>query len=252
VLDVLIVVYLIYLLYKLVKGTPAFNIFIGVVLLSLVYMVVDFLNMRLLSSVFGVFAVSGVLLFVIIFQPEVRRFLLLLGNNTQKGRMQFLNKIFGDDLDLLDDDEKLMIQRLRDSMSTLSRQKIGALIVLMPEMNDEVFSGSGVKLDAMISEQLIENIFQNKSPLHDGAVIISNNRIHSASVVLPVSKSTTINKSLGLRHRAALGVSETTNAAAYIVSEETGKISYAYKGKLYIGIDPKDLPILLEKHLADS
>jgi len=120
----------------------------------------------------------------------------------------------------------------------------------MPEMVEDIFSGSGEVVDAKVNQLLIENIFDKGAPLHDGAMIISGDRIHSASVVLPVSKSTDINRNLGLRHRAALGVSEASNGVAYIVSEETGKISYAHKGKLYIDINHSDLEGLIKTHLS--
>lgn len=252
VLDILIVGYLIYFVYKRLKGSVGFNIFIGVLLLALMYTVVRYLKMNLLSTLLGSFFQIGAVIFVIVFQPEVRRFLLMIGENTQQRRVQFLDKFFGKEISAVDEKISSIAQNIADAMVNLSRQKEGALIVIIPELIEDTISGSGVTVDAKVSEMLIENIFQKNAPLHDGAMIITGDRIHSASVILPVSNSTEIDQSLGLRHRAALGISEATTAAAYIVSEETGKISYAHKGRLYVDINPKDLVVLLKTHLTQS
>lgn len=208
--------------------------------------------MGLLSTLLGSFFQIGAVIFVIVFQPEVRRFLLMIGENTQQRRVQFLDKFFGKEISAVDEKFAKIAENIASAMITLSEQNEGALIVIIPEMIEDTFSGSGIVVDAKVSEMLIENIFQKNAPLHDGALIIAGDRIHSASVVLPVSNSTSIDQNLGLRHRAALGISEATTAAAYIVSEETGKISYAHKGKLYIDINRKDLIFLLKSHLTQS
>lgn len=229
-----------------------FNIFIGVLLLALMYTVVRYLKMDLLSTLLGSFFQIGAVIFVIVFQPEVRRFLLMIGENTQQRRVQFLDKFFGKEITAVDEKFAAIAQQIANAIVSLSKEKEGALIVIIPEMIEDTISGSGVTVDAKVSELLIENIFQKNAPLHDGAMIITGDRIHSASVILPVSNSNQIDQNLGLRHRAALGISEATNAAAYIVSEETGKISYAHKGKLYVDINSKDLVVLLKTHLTQS
>ena len=244
--------YLIYFVYKRLKGSVGFNIFIGVLLLGATYAIVRYLKMDLLSTLLGSFFQIGAVIFVIVFQPEVRRFLLMIGENTQERRVQFLDKFFGKEISAVDEKFAQLAENIAGAMINISRQGEGALIVIIPEMIEDTFSGSGVIVDAKVSEMLIENIFQKNAPLHDGALIIAGDRIHSASVVLPVSNSTSIDQNLGLRHRAALGISEATTAAAYIVSEETGKISYAQKGKLYLDVNHKDLVTLLKSHLTQS
>ena len=216
------------------------------------YAVVRYLKMDLLSTLLGSFFQIGAVIFVIVFQPEVRRFLLMIGENTQQRRVQFLDKFFGKEISAVDEKFAQLAENIAGAMINISRQGEGALIVIIPEMIEDTFSGSGVIVDAKVSEMLIENIFQKNAPLHDGALIIAGDRIHSASVILPVSNSTNIDQNLGLRHRAALGISEATTAAAYIVSEETGKISYAHKGKLYLDVNHKDLVVLLKSHLTQS
>lgn len=250
VVDALIVGYLLYLLYKLLKGSVGYNIFIGLILLSVTYLAVDTFKLRMLSWILGSIFQLGAIILIIVFQPEIRRFLLMIGNNTLKGRNQFLSRFFGKEISAVDEQYKIMATTIKNALVKLSKRRAGALVVLMPDMNEEILSGSGVKIDAKISEMLIENIFENKAPLHDGAMIITADRIHSASVILPVSKNTRIDPNLGLRHRAALGISETTTAVAYIVSEETGQISYAHKGKLFIDIPTNDLEALIKTHLT--
>ena len=206
--------------------------------------------MYFLSALLGSFFQIGAVIFVIVFQPEVRRFLMLFGENTLQRRGQFLDKFFGKEIGAVDEKISGIADQIAAAMNDLSRTRTGALIVIVPELNEYSFTGSGVIVDAKLSTMLIKNVFAKNAPLHDGAMIINGDRVHSASVILPVSKNDSINKNLGLRHRAALGISEATNAAAYIVSEETGKVSYAYKGKLYTDIAAKDLSALLKTHLS--
>lgn len=216
----------------------------------MLYATVRYFKMNLLSTLLGSFFQIGAVILIIVFQPEVRRFLMMFGENTLQRRGQFLDKFFGKEISAVDEKIGEIADQIGGAMKIMSKDRTGALIVIVPELNDQTFSGSGVMVDAKLSQMLVENIFQKNAPLHDGAMIIHNDRIHSASVILPVSNNTAINKNLGLRHRAALGITEATNAAAYIVSEETGKISYAYKGKLYTDIDHKDLIPLLKTHLS--
>lgn len=245
----LIVAYLMYLIYKLLKGTLAFNIFIGVALLYVVYLLVIFLDMKLLSLVLGKFVGFGVIILIIIFQPEVRRFLLILGNSTLKGRLNFLNRFLGDNV-TKDSQSSLKAAEIGKVLVEMSEEKTGALIVISDSMNVEAYKSSGVLIDAELNAPLLKSIFSKFSPLHDGAVIISGGRIVQASTVLPVSDSMNLPQDIGLRHRAAVGISENTNFAAFVVSEETGKISYAFEGVLYREIDERELNKLLKKHLG--
>lgn len=249
VLDLVIVTYLVFVIYKLLRGTAAFNIFVGVLLLYLVYWLVDILDMTLLSLVLGKFVGYGFLMLIIIFQPEVRSFLVMLGNTTLKGRGKFIEQIFGTELETHSKKTISLVKAVSDAMIAMSKEKIGALIVLSNNQNVRFFDSSGTRIGAIISEQLIRSIFEKSAPLHDGAMIISEDKIYSASVILPVTKNTSISKDLGLRHRAAIGVTETANVVAFIVSEETGEISFASKGKLYRNIDPTVMQSYLNKHI---
>jgi uncharacterized protein (TIGR00159 family) len=247
ILDILIVGYLIYLIYKLLKGSIAFNIFIGVTLLYVVWRLVELLQMDLLSLFLGQFVSVGVILLIIIFQPEVRRFLLLLGNTTLRQRLNFLERIF----DRKSEQKRMYvaeIQAVKKAIVRMARNKTGALIVITKDLNLELFAGSGTQLDAKISQPLIESIFQKESPLHDGAVVIAHNRIRAASVILPVSANPDLPKSVGLRHRSAVGVTENTNVVSFVVSEENGKISFAHEGKLERGITQIELTNLLQQY----
>jgi uncharacterized protein (TIGR00159 family) len=253
ILDILIVGYLIYQIYKLLRGSVAFNIFIGVILIYVLSWLVKMLEMDLLSSLLGQFVSVGVLMLLIIFQPEVRRFLLILGNNTLRQRSNFFNRLLSGKLNIFESDVLSQnAEAINKAILRMSRTKTGALIVFANNLNLEYFSNSGVVLNAKISQPLIESIFNKESPLHDGAVIISDNKIHSASCVLPLSSNPDLPKSAGLRHRAAVGVTENSNVSAFIVSEESGAISYAVHGKLARKISEKRLKELLIKQVAPS
>ncbi len=232
IVDIVVVLILIWQIYKLLRGTIAFNIFIGVMLLYGVWYAVSHLEMRLLTFLLGPFVGFGVLILIIIFQPEVRQFLLLIGNNTLKNRFTFIEKLWGEQLVV--DDSVLMrqIEEVMFAMQYFKESKIGALIVVSHNEGTPIWNNSGQVVDAKISSQLLKTIFQKESPMHDGAAILVNNRVHSVSVILPVTESLSIDADLGLRHRAAVGVSEKTNAIAFIVSEENGEWSYAQAGKL--------------------
>jgi len=225
ILDILIVGYLIYQLYKLLRGSIAFNIFIGMILVYIVWWIVRLLEMDLLSQLLTQFVSVGVLMLLIVFQPEVRRFLLILGNTTLKQQSNFISRLLNRTVVINEQEGEGTVKALKDAMIRLSEHKTGVLIIVSSNLNLEFFGGSGVILNANISQPLLESIFNKESPLHDGAVLINENKIHSASVVLPLSSNSNLPKSAGLRHRAAVGVTENTDVAAFIVSEETGNIS---------------------------
>ncbi len=232
VVDVLIVLFLVYQLYKLLKGTIAFNIFIGVLMLYLIWLVVSVLQMKLLTFILGPFIGFGVLIVIIIFQQEVRQFLLMLGANTLKNRFGFLQKLWGDQWSMDDSDLMRSVDEVLFAMTYLSETKTGALLVFSNNKDISIWNNSGQIIDSRITSQLLKSIFQKESPMHDGAVVVCNNRIYSASVILPISESKSLPDQLGLRHRAAIGVSEKTNATAFVVSEERGDWSMASKGFL--------------------
>lgn len=248
ILDIIIVGYLIYQLFKLLRGSIAFNIFIGVVSIFVVSLLVKFLEMELLSMILGQLFSVGVIMLLIVFQPEVRRFLLLLGNSTLRQRSNIFSRFLDSSFKTDAADSQIERQALRKAVLRMSRNKTGALIVLSNNFNLNAFEDSGVRLDAKITQPLIESIFSRDSPLHDGAMVINNNQIYAASCVLPISKQTDLPSKLGLRHRSALGISEETTVAVLIVSEETGAISFAHQGKLTYKINEEELNKLLDEH----
>lgn len=252
VLDILIVAYLIYSVYKLLRGSIAFNIFIGVITLFFIWWVVGALEMDLLKSLLNQFASVGVIILIIVFQPEVRRFLLLLGNNTLRRRSNLLRRLLDRNLSSSEDQRprRSEIQEIKSALLSMSRKKCGALIVVSKDMDMEVFNNTGIQLSARISKPLLESIFAKESPLHDGAVVISNHLVEAASCILPVSDTTALPQSLGLRHRAAVGITERLGVVTFVVSEETGTISFASKGKLERPVDEERLEELLKLHCA--
>ena len=227
VLDVLLVAWLLYRLYHLVKGTAALNIFFGILSIYLVYLVVDALNMKMLSKLLGQFTGVGVIALMIVFQQELRRFLLMLGKTGFSGQRRWLRKLFN--TGSTERDYKLKTDILITAVENLQKSKTGALIVITEQADTGLPTG-GVKLNAELTSDLLENIFFKNSPLHDGAVVIHGNKVLAARVILPLTESVNLPQNLGLRHRAAIGSSELYDVNAVVVSEQTGKISFVHKG----------------------
>ena len=247
-LDVTIVGFLLFQSYKLLRGSVAINIFIGVVTLIVLSWIVRSLNMELLSSIIGLLISTGVIILIIVFQPEVRRFLLLLGNNTLRQRSKFLDTLL--DREAADNQgNKESAEQLKKALFSMSKRKEGALIILNKKANLEGIAQTGVRLNADISRPLLENIFFKNSPLHDGAMLIENDKIIAAGCILPLSDSMDLPQSVGLRHRAAVGITERTEVAAFVVSEETGTISLAVNGKLYRRLSKEKVDELVDLHL---
>jgi diadenylate cyclase len=249
VIDILIVGYLMYQIYRLLKGNIAFNIFIGVLTLYVVWWLVNQLQMDLLEAILRQFVSVGVIIIVIIFQQEIRRFLLFLGNSTLRQRSQFLGRMLDRNMEPAEELDR-HVRAIKSAILRMSRNKTGALIVLMQDVMLDGILNSGIDLGADISEQLLESIFNKASPLHDGAVMVNQGKVLAASCILPVSENPNLPKSAGLRHRAAVGVTERFGVAAFIVSEETGYISYAFDGRLYRKLNEDRLLELLRKHIA--
>ncbi len=248
ILDILIVGFLIYQIYKLLRGSIAFNIFIGVILIYVVSWLVKALQMDLLSLILGQLVSVGVLMLLIVFQPEVRRFLLLLGNSTLRQRSNVFSRLIDKNFNTKQEENQEDVLSIKKALLHMSQSKIGALIVFSNSFDLEMFKNSGVALDAKITSSLIESIFNKESPMHDGAMVISGNKIQRASCVLPLSTNSQVPRSTGLRHRAALGVSETTNVAVFIVSEENGQIAFTHNGILKTKLTESELTELLMTH----
>ncbi len=244
ILDIVLAAILLYLLYNLLKGTVAINIFFGIMAIFLVWKIVDALEMELLSQLLGAFFSVGFIAMIINFQPESRQFLWALGKPgfISKRKKKFLWwKIYDPGMARFD------INKIIQACQHMSHDKQGALIVLTRQNELMTIKETGELINSEVSVELLENIFFPNSPLHDGAVIISGNKIKAARCVLPVSKSVKISSAIGLRHRAAVGITEQSDAVAVVVSEQTGKISYAIDGKLTRNVQPAGLHDFLEE-----
>lgn len=247
-LDILLVAVLLYVLYNLIKGTTAVKVFWGLGLIYIVWVVVTALEFKLLSSIFGKFINVGIITIVIIFQQEIRKFLLLIGSTHfwKKHYSIFTIK------DALTDNvtSHIPLNVLQDACYNMGRNKTGALIVITQKDDLNLYEQSGLPVNAPVTEYMLESIFFKNAPMHDGAVIIKNNFIKSAKCILPVSESENIPPHAGTRHRAALGISEQTDALAIVVSEQTGNVSVVKEGKLYYNIPHKEFIPLMEKLLV--
>jgi len=238
-----------YQLYKLAKGTVAINIFIGVMAIYLVWQIVKALQMEMLSEILGQFIGLGVLAIVIVFQQEIRKFLLFIGTSNLRSRSSFFKQVrfFKEEQVLFTD-----IDSIVKACVSMSKTKTGALIVIeRTNKLDYLFNNSGDRMNAEVSKPLLESIFYKNSPLHDGAVIISRNKIMATRVILPVSTSHNIPSRLGLRHRAALGITENTDAVCLVVSEETGEISHIRDGNITIKKSPLELTQLVKEDISN-
>lgn len=250
IIDILLVLYLLYELFNFIKGTAGINIFFGIIAVYIIWKLVIYLEMPMLSEILGQFISVGVIAIIIVFQQEIRKFLLLLGNPRfiqNKTRRRFLFWRFS-----IYQDTSLDTAPLINAVRKMSSSKTGALIILTRKNELEDIILTGVKIDAKISEQLIENIFFRNSPLHDGAVIISENRIVAAKCILPVSDHEHLLQEMGLRHRAALGVSESTDAIAIVVSEQTGNIAVTVGREIRTHVKPGDLAEFLEMEFVSK
>ena len=239
ILDILLVALLLYELYKLLKGTVAINILIGILALFLIWKVVSALKMELLDQILGGFISVGFIALIVIFQPEIRQFLFTLG--TPKFMSGIKKKFFFWQTHLKSYKNELDIDKIIVACQRMSEAQQGALIVIAKTNELQTFTDTGEILNAEISSSLIENIFYKNSLLHDGALIIVRNKIRAAGCILPVSSNKEIPARLGLRHRAAAGITEQSDAIAIVVSEQTGRISYCKNGELSRRVQPAQL-----------
>ncbi len=249
VLDVLLVTVLLYQLYKLLKGSMALKIFIGFLSIYLLYLVTFAAGMELMSNILGRFMSVGALAAIVLFQPELRKFFLLIGKSTALNKDSFFG---GAPWRKGGQDNRLDITPFVEAAKSLSAKYTGALIVFAQSSELKFYAESGDKIDATISKRLLLSIFNKTSPLHDGAVIIDNQRIKAARCILPVSENDELPASLGLRHRAAIGMTELTDSVVLVVSEETGNISLVKNGHIYRELTPAQLREKLSALLSDA
>lgn len=246
ILDIILVAILLYQLYRLIKGTVAFNIVIGLFSLYLLWVIVKALNMELLGAIMGQFIGVGVLALIIVFHPEIRKFLVFIGTNYNVNRILSIDKLFG--ITKSKSIYREQVENIVDACMTMAKSKTGALIVIAgrSELNDQIKTGS--KIDSAITSSLLRTIFFKNSPLHDGATIIRDNRIIAAGCILPLTQKD-LDQMFGLRHRAAIGITELTDAIAIVISEERGDISFACGGEIQMNIPEEKLLALLEEKI---
>jgi diadenylate cyclase len=246
VVDVILVALLIYQLYNLIRGTIAANIFIGLAIVFGLSFVVKALQMRMLTFILSQFANVGIIAVIIVFQQEIRRFLLLVGKNASLQRNKAWWQYFFGKAEA-EKNNYARIKPIIDACKSMKQTRTGALIVFAKYYDEQFYQNSCEIIEAKISKRLLESIFQKTSPLHDGAVVIAENMIKSASCILPLTEKTDLPAQFGLRHRAGIGVTETNDATAIIISEETGEISYAKQGRVKMNISFAELEKLLNK-----
>ncbi len=251
IIDIFLVAFLLYQAYKLLKKTGAGNIFIGILTFIIIWFLVSFVfKMELLGGILDRLMSVGAFGLIVLFQDEIRRFFLQLGSRRRWRFLNLIKSLVGSKKSEQKEYDFDLAQIVL-ACKALSKSGMGALIVIKRNSDLNLYIQSGETIDANINARLIENIFFKNSPLHDGAMIIYGRQIKAAGCILPVSKNQSIPKRLGLRHRAALGITETTDAIAIIVSEETGKISWAVNGEVSINVKPEQLEHFLSVVLAE-
>lgn len=249
IIDIVLVAMMLYYIYRLMKESRSLNVFMGIMIFIVLWLVVSqVLEMRLLGAIMDKLVSVGVLALIVLFQEEIRKFLYNLGANR---RMRSLMKFFSiGGHRKQKTTEKETIMPIVMACMSMGKRKVGALIVIERSAPLDDIVDTGDIIDASINQRLIENIFFKNSPLHDGAMIISKKRIRAAGCILPVSHNVDIPKELGLRHRAAMGISQESDAIAIIVSEETGRISVAITGEFKLRLSAEQLESILTQEMA--
>ena len=245
IVDIILVAFLLFQLYKLVRGTVAIKIFVGISAIYLLWKLVEVLQMDLLSEILGQFIGVGVLAVIIVFQQELRKFLLMIGNTKFFSKEGIMNFKWVTEENTV----KVNVKAIVDACKQMAASMTGAIIIITKQNSLSSYIDTGELIQAKTSTSLLQNIFFKNSPMHDGAVIITGNKIMAARCILPVIEDDAFPSHLGMRHRAAAGITENTDCLAIIVSEERGKISIAKKGKLEIDLSSEQLKERLQIEL---
>ncbi len=246
IVDIVLVALMLYYIYRLMKESRSLNVFIGIIVFVIVWLcVTQILEMRLLGAIMDKLVSVGVIGLIVLFQEEIRKFLYSLGAHR---RFKAITRIFGGKKQDKAADKRTIMPIVMACMD-MSRAKVGALIIIERGIRLDDIADTGELIDANVNQRLIENIFFKNSPLHDGAMIITDKRIRAAGCILPVSHNHDIPKELGLRHRAALGMSQASDAIAIVVSEETGGISVAIRGNFRLRLSAEALESILTKEM---
>ncbi|MDE5674199.1 MAG: diadenylate cyclase CdaA [Muribaculaceae bacterium] len=247
IIDILLIALLLFYVYRMMKNSGTLSLFYGVLIFFVLWVLAsEIFDMRLTGSILDKFMSIGLIILVIIFQDQIKRFLIELGS---RGRLSFFKRLFRHDKTNEEDHSRIMA--VVYACMSMSKSKTGALIVFQRKVPLADYEKTGDIIDADINVRLIENIFFKNSPLHDGAMIVADHRIKSVGCILPVSHDMNIPKNLGLRHRAALGMSQVTDAVCVIVSEETGGISVAKDGAIKVRVSVPDLEHILSSSLSE-
>jgi diadenylate cyclase len=247
VIDIFLVALMLYYIYRLMKESRSLNVFYGIIVFVLIWLFVSqVLEMKLLGSILSQLASVGVIGLIVLFKEEIRKFLYQLGAHQ---RVKSIMRFFSQHKDNGRDEDKETIMPIVWACMDMAKQKVGALIVIERATPLDDIVQTGEQIDARVNKLLIENIFFKNSPLHDGAMIVSKKRIKAAGCILPVSHNMDIPKELGLRHRAAMGISQDSDAIAVVVSEETGRISVAIKGQFHLRLSAEELESILAREM---
>ncbi len=237
ILDIIIVAFIIYRVFILIKGTRAIQLLLGLVIVMFVFALAKRFELFTLSWIFNSFIGSIVFVVIVIFQDDLRRLLLALGRSPFFRKISYVK-------------ETMFLDELTNACLVMKKRSTGALVVIEREVGLEEFMEAGVRFDSEVNAELVVSIFQFASPLHDGALIIREGRIVSAGCVLPLTTADEIDKNLGTRHRAAIGITEVTDAVSIVVSEERGIISYAQHGQIHSNIGTDELKKILKEVLS--
>lgn len=248
-IDIALVSFLLFQVYKLMKGSVAVKVFLGFLSLYLIFLVVEAAEMELLSAILGQFMGVGVLAVIILFQQEIRKFLLLVGKTTAFERENFFKNFPWRKSDA---GKNFNITPIIEAAKTLGGSNTGALVVLSKSSELKFYAESGDPIDALVSKRLLLAIFNKNSPLHDGAVIVHNDKIKAARCILPVSEREDLPAQFGLRHRAAIGMSEATDTLIIVVSEETGEMSAVRNGVIFHNLSTQELRMKINEYLFED
>ena len=252
ILDILLLALIIFIIFRWIRGTSAMSIFVAIISLYVIRVVVSAFNMRLMTALMETVLDVGVLALIVIFQPEIRKFLISLGNrymNNAKGRA-IINRIFGKNTSSMADSQT--VNDLTEACRRMSEDKTGALIVIAQRVPLDEIIGTGDRIDAAVHRRLIANIFFKNSPLHDGAMVIAGNRIVAARCTLPITERTDLPAYYGMRHKAAIGITEMSDADVIVVSEETGRISFVRSGNVTTIQNINELKLLLNTSMEEE
>jgi len=252
IIDIVLVAILLYQLFRLLRRSGALNVFFGIMSFVIVWFLVSYVfKMDLLGGILNRVVSVGAFALIVLFQDEIKRFFSRLGSRRELFVASVFRRFFSNGNQESEKTDYNIVQIVLACRS-LSKRQMGGLIVIGRNNNLDAHISTGEKIDATINSRLIESIFFKNSPLHDGAMIIANNRIQAAGCIIPVSKNQEIPRRLGLRHRAALGITEHSDAIAVIVSEETGRISYAFGGELMVNVKAEELEAFLSGKMSDQ